>query len=145
MRIARLVAVTLLAAFLALPWLALPARALDDTTSSAIRETVEGQLQAFRRDDASSAYGFAAPNIQQMFPTQDVFMQMVRQGYPPVYRSKSFTFEAPREIGGTIGQEVRIVDEEGGNWLALYTMEKQPDGSWKISGCRLIKAPDQSV
>lgn len=121
------------------------AQALDDATAAAIREAVEGQLQAFQRDDAAAAYGFAAPSIQQIFPSEERFMQMVRQGYPPVYRPKSFSFEAPREIGGSIGQEVRIVDAEGGNWLALYTMEKQPDGSWKISGCRLVKAPDQSV
>jgi hypothetical protein len=72
-------------------------------------------------------------------------MQMVRQGYAPVYRPRSFAFERLREFDGRIGQEVRIIDAEGGNWMALYAMEKQPDGSWKISGCRLVKAPENSV
>jgi hypothetical protein len=145
MRLPRLFAVAAL--FAALFALVPPdrARAVDDGEVAGIRQTIEGQLNAFRRDDAAGAYGFAAPSIQQIFPSQDAFMQMVRQGYAPIYRPRSFSFEAPREIGGTIGQEVRVVDEDGGNWLALYTMEKQPDGSWKISGCRLVKAPDQSV
>ncbi|WP_244287861.1 DUF4864 domain-containing protein [Labrenzia sp. 011] len=26
---------------------------------------------------------------------------------------------------------------QGRNWLALYSFEKQEDGSWRISGCYL--------
>ena len=26
-------------------------------------------------------------------------------------------------------------------WTALYTMQKQPDGSWKISACVLVEVP----
>jgi hypothetical protein len=74
-----------------------------------------------------------------------MFLQMVRQGYLPVYRPKSYAFEAVKELGSGLAQAVRIVDEQGVQWLALYTMEKQPDGSWLISGCTLVKAPDQSV
>ena len=124
---------------------ALPAQAVDEQASAAIRQTIESQIEAFRRDDALAAYGLAAPGIQRMFPSSDVFMQMVRNGYAPVYRPRSFAFANTREIGGTIAQEVRLVDSEGTNWLALYTMERQEDGSWKISGCTLVKAPDQSV
>jgi hypothetical protein len=121
------------------------AYAVDEAATSAIRSIIEGQLEAFRRDDAATAYGFAAPGIQRMFPTQDEFMSMVKRGYAPVYRPQSFTFARTTDINGTVAQEVRIVDADGGQWLALYTMEQQPDGSWKISGCRLVKAPDQNV
>jgi hypothetical protein len=34
---------------------------------------------------------------------------------------------------------VQLTDEAGDTWLALYTLEKQPDGSWLISGCTLVK------
>jgi hypothetical protein len=30
-------------------------------------------------------------------------------------------------------------------WEALYTLERQPDGSIKISGCVLVKAPGVPV
>ena len=36
-------------------------------------------------------------------------------------------------------QAVQLTDEAGDTWLALYTLEKQPDGSWLISGCTLVK------
>jgi len=26
-------------------------------------------------------------------------------------------------------------------WLALYPMEKQSDGSWRINGCQLARLP----
>ena len=41
---------------------------------------------------------------------------------------------------GTILQEVHIIDANGVAWEALYTLEPQPDGSLKISGCVLTKA-----
>jgi hypothetical protein len=124
---------------------AAPGFAAEEPDSAAIQSTIQGQLEAFKRDDAGAAYGFAAPSIQRMFPTQDIFLQMVRQGYLPVYRPQAYRFDRLREVGGSLAQEVRITDSEGTQWLALYTMEKQPDGSWKISGCTLVKAPDQSV
>ena len=39
--------------------------------------------------------------------------------------------------GGELVQPVRMTDAEGRAWLALYSMEKQSDGSWRINGCQL--------
>jgi len=41
---------------------------------------------------------------------------------------------------GTIAQRVHIIDANGEAWEALYTLEQQPDGSLKITGCSLLKA-----
>ena len=30
---------------------------------------------------------------------------------------------------------VRLTDADGGQWLATYSLERQPDKSWRISGC----------
>jgi hypothetical protein len=38
-----------------------------------------------------------------------------------------------------------VQDEAGADWLALYTLEKQPDGAWRITGCQLTKAPGTST
>jgi len=35
---------------------------------------------------------------------------------------------------------VHIVDENGEAWEALYTLERAADGSFKITGCTLLKA-----
>jgi len=115
-----------------------PARAADDVTAA--QKIIRSQVEAFGRDDAAAAYSHAAPAIQEMFPQPDIFMAMVRGSYAPVYRHKSFEFGEARVADGKIAQRVRIVDDEGVPWEALYTLEQQPDGSLKITGCTLLKA-----
>lgn len=107
---------------------------------AAAQSVIRAQEQAFGRNDAAAAYSHAAPAIQQIFPQADIFLQMVQQAYPPVYRHKSFEFGEARAAGGRIAQRVHIVDDNGEAWEALYTLEQQPDGSLKITGCSLLKA-----
>jgi hypothetical protein len=114
-----------------------PALADDIATAQSV---IRAQEQAFIRDDAAAAYSHAAPEIRQIFPQAGIFMQMVRQGYAPVYRHKSFEFGEARSANGRIAQRVHIVDDNGEAWEALYTLEQQPDGSLKITGCSLLKA-----
>jgi Domain of unknown function (DUF4864) len=75
-----------------------------------------------------------------MFRQPDIFMYMVQNNYPPVYRHKSFEFGEARAADGQIAQRVHIIDADGEAWEALYTLEQQPDGSLKITGCSLLKA-----
>lgn len=121
--------------------LASPARA-DEV--GAAQDVIRAQEQAFSRDDAASAYSYAAPAIRQIFPQADIFMSMVQSKYAPVYRHRSFEFGEAQSDGGRIAQRVHIVDANGEAWEALYTLERQADGSLKITGCALLKA-GQSV
>ena len=107
---------------------------------AAAQSVIRAQEQALGRDDAAAAYSHAAPEIRQLFPQADIFLQMVQQGYPPVYRHKSFEFGEARADGGRIAQRVHIVDDNGEAWEAMYTLEQQADGSLKITGCSLLKA-----
>ncbi len=115
-----------------------PAGGADDV--AAAQKVIRSQVEAFSRDDAAAAYSHAAPAIQELLPQAEMFMAMVRGSYAPVYRHKSFEFGEARAADGKIAQRVRIVDAEGVPWEALYTLERQPDGSLKISGCTLLKA-----
>ena len=115
-----------------------PAVTADDVATA--QSVIRSQEQAFGRDDAAAAYSHAAPAIRQLFPQADIFMSMVQQGYPPVYRHKSFEFGEARSADGRIAQRVHIVDADGEAWEALYTLEQQADGSLKITGCSLLKA-----
>ena len=114
------------------------ASAADDV--AAAQTVILSQEQAFGRDDATAAYSYAAPAIKQIFPQADIFMMMVQQAYPPIYRHRSFEFGEARSADGQIAQRVHIVDANGEAWEALYTLEQQPDGSLKITGCSLLKA-----
>ena len=108
--------------------------AADDLSAQGV---IRAQEQALARDDAAAAYSHAAPALQRMFGDPDNFMNMVRNGYAPVYRHKSFEFGESRTNAGRIEQDVRIVDTSGVPWDALYFLEAQPDGSLKIIGCTL--------
>jgi len=113
--------------------------------AKAIRAVIADQLDAFARDDAKHAFSLATTGIRERFGTPEVFMDMVRSGYPVVYRPKSVQFEEPALLGGEVIQPVRMTDADGGAWIALYPMERQPDGAWRINGCRLVKLQAQRV
>lgn len=122
-----------------------PAAGLDDADREAVRGVISGQVEAIRRDDAAGAYAFAAPGIRRIFPSEDVFLEMVRRGYPPIYRQRRFAFGTIEETGDGLAQAVDIQDEAGVDWVAKYTLERQPDGTWRITGCSLVKAPGESA
>jgi hypothetical protein len=71
-------------------------------------------------------------------------MAMVQGAFAPVYRHRSFEFGEAQASGDQIAQRVHIIDADGQAWEALYTLEREPDGSLKITGCSLLKA-GQSV
>jgi len=125
---------------------AVPSRAQEASPdASAVRSLIEGQMDAFRRDDGEAAYGFAAPGIRQLFPSADAFMSMVQRSYRPVYRPKAVAFGTLKERNGALVQEVRVVGPDGQDYVAIYTLERQPDGSLKISGCYLGQVPGENA
>ena len=127
-------------------WWFLSLSAFADTISVAERvefqRIITAQITAFRADDGQAAYDFAAPAVKNIFPTPEIFMAMVKQGYPQVYRPQSFNFtEALIDPMGRPAQKMTVVGPDGKSYIALYSMEKQPDGAWLISGCTLLEIP----
>ena len=86
--------------------------AADDADD--IRSVIDAQIEAFRRDDGGAACAFAAPDIEEMFPTVDAFMGVVRRGYQPVYRPKSFVFGPLKQDGRAFIQQLQTCRREGG-------------------------------
>ena len=115
----------------------------DSTANETFKSIITEQLQAIARDDGTSAYAEAAPNVQQIFPSPDAFMNMVQSGYPPIYRNKQYNFgDAGVDDAGRPFQKVEILGADGARYAAIYFMEHQPDGSWKISGVVMAKEPE---
>ena len=113
--------------------------------SAAIRQVISDQIAAFRRDDGPGAFAYASPMIQNMFGTPELFMDMVRNGYPPVYRPQRFEFRRLVWMDGQLTQLVDIVGPDGIAVVAAYAMELQPNGVWRINGCRLLRPRDQGA
>jgi hypothetical protein len=125
---------------LALAWLCGTAQAAPVTSADAaeIRAVIHRQLDAFRRDDAPGAFALVSPNVRQAFGTPERFLDVVRMAYRAVYRPAGVTFLEMLVMGEDVVQPVQIRDRSGTLWLAYYGMQKQGDGSWKTSGCRLV-------
>lgn len=116
---------------------------LPAADQAAIRAVIASQIGAFRRDDDSAAFALASPNIQHLFGDAATFMAMVRRGYAPVYRPGAVAFGPLVTTDGRIEQRVQLTGPDGAPALALYDMEREPDGSWRIDGCMLV--PGESV
>ncbi len=105
---------------------------------AAIRAVIQRQLDAFRKDDAPAAFAFASPGIQAQFAGDpDSFMEMVRRLYQPVYRPRSTAFGPMVVQGGQTVQKLEITGQDGVGHEALYFMEHEKDGTWRIRGCAL--------
>ena len=104
-----------------------------------VRNVIEAQLAAFAKDDAAKAFSFAAPNIRSSLKSADKFMAMVRASYSVVYRPASTLF-LPAQVDGLQAlQKVQMSDTKGDTWVAIYTLEKQKDKAWRITGCLVVE------
>ena len=135
-------------AILALAFLCLAPFAQAETSAAdraQFQEIISRQMAAFQADDGGTAFGFASPDLQAKFGSAAIFMEMVKHGYPPVYRPRSVQFREVIEHDVGPEQQVFVVGPDGRGYIAHYMMERQPDGSWRISGCYLEQAQDESV
>lgn len=119
-------------------WAPPPSWALTQADEQGVRDVVEAQLAALARDDAATAFSFAAPNVRASVGTASRFMEMVRTAYPALYRPASTAFLKPEAHHGQVIQRVQLTDEGGSAWLALYSLQRQKDNSWRITGCQVI-------
>ena len=127
------------------PFFALAQPPLTAADASAVREVIEAQLDAFQKDDAPRAFSYATAGIRESFGTAENFLEMVRTSYPAVYRPKTVKFEAPQLVDDVVVQLVRLTDADGRTWIALYPMQREPDGTWRIDGCQLARLAGQET
>lgn len=112
----------------------------------AAQGTIDSQLKAFQAGDGPLAYSYAAPSIKQIFPTSEIFMSMVRQGYAPIYQPQSYSFGTSEEPSPTtIVQQVTITGPDGKDYEASYRLELQPDGVFRITGVSMRAANSLAV
>ena len=122
-----------------------PVAGLTKADRAAIRQVIEAQLSALQHDDGALAFSYSSPFIQEKFGTPENFLRMVKTAFPAVYRPRDTQFRALDVSAELPVQQVFFIGPDGEPVLGLYLMEKQPDGSWKINGCKLAMAPDIST
>ena len=109
-----------------------------------IQSTISDQLRAFASDNFIEAFTHASPGIKDIFGTVENFSNMVKKGYPMVWRYNNFEFLNIEETPQGYSQIVRITDQNDKLFLLKYFM-KNVAGIWKISGVSIIEASDFSA
>jgi hypothetical protein len=117
---------------------------VSSTDLQEIRGVINRQIDAFRRDDAKSAFALVSPGVQQAFGTPERFLDTVRMAYRAVYRPGKVAFLDLMVFSGEVVQQVQIVDRTGSVWVAYYAMQRQQDGTWRMHGCHLVQ-PGRSI
>ncbi len=106
-----------------------------------VQAVISSQIDAFLQDDFVSAFDFASPFIKNIFRTPENFGQMVRNGYPMVWRPADVEFLSTETRDDAVIQNVMIRDGNGALFLLEYEMI-ETDGGWLINGVRVQEAGD---
>ena len=115
------------------------------TEWTAIRQVIGDQRKALKAGDGRKALSFAAPGIREQFGTPENFLTMVRTAYAPLLDARYTEFLDGAVIDGSVIQPLRLIAGDNTVLVALYTMEKQKDGRWKIAGCILAPSTVQAA
>lgn len=104
-----------------------------------IEAVIQGQIEAFRAEDLATAFSFASPGIKGMFRTPERFAEMVRSGYPMVWRPAEVRYlELRAHPPGGMVQRVMIIDKAGRLHLLDYLMVETTQG-WQIAGVQILR------
>lgn len=122
-----------------------PAAAQSADDAAAFRGVISQQMEAFRADAWDRAFSFASPSIRSIFGDSERFRSMVMNGYEAVARPRVFEFEEPTTVNGRPTQPVFVIGPDEIARRALYFMERQPDGTWKIDGVVLEALSDRTT
>jgi hypothetical protein len=132
MRIFTLVGMALAAASLQM-------KARADTLSAPeaqqVQAVVLAQLKAFSDEDAEAALAAATPEVRKSVGDPSRFLDLVRGNYPMVYHPAGYALLTPEVEKDQVIQVVAIRDQDDKTWLALFSLERQPDHSWRIGSC----------
>ena len=115
---------------------AMPARAQNGDVVGVITS----QIEAFQQDDFETAFTYASPFIKGIFQTPERFGQMVKRGYPMVWRPADVQFLEQRDADGFRYQKVLFKDAAGGLTVLEYEMLKIGD-NWQINGVQRLQDP----
>lgn len=102
------------------------APAVDAADAPAVQEMIRDQIGAFQRDDAGSAWKHVAPGLKAKFGTADRFLEVVREGYRPVYRPEEYTFRELTRWDGEPAQWLDVTGPDGGRTAPCTCSRSRP-------------------
>ncbi|HEV2548279.1 MAG TPA: DUF4864 domain-containing protein [Stellaceae bacterium] len=120
----------------------LPAAAgLTGAEAAAMRSLIEAQMTAMRTGDWSRAFALASPDLQAQYGTASALGDDVIAHYAPLPAVASVGFVDIVMFRGLPTFRVNLVDADGRVTTAYYLVRRLEDGSLRIAGCVLVRAP----
>jgi hypothetical protein len=110
-----------------------------------IQLVIGEQLKALKDGDGNKAMTYSVPGIRQQFRTPERFLRMVREGYGALLDARYSTFLKGAVVDGITIQPLQLVLPDNSVVVALYRMEKQKDGVWRIAGCVIAPSTAQAT
>jgi hypothetical protein len=101
---------------------------------AAFRAVILAQIDALRRDDFAAAYALAAPSMKALYPNVQAFTQVIRGRYAQLIKPKTVVFGTVSQTSQGPVQRVFITGNDGRAYIATYSLQKQSDTTWLISG-----------
>jgi hypothetical protein len=112
---------------------------------TAIKKVIAEQRSALKSGNAAKAFSYASPAIRDQFGDAAAFIDMVRATYSALLTARYTEFLEGAVIDGTVIQPLRLIDADNTVRVALYVMERQDNGTWRISGCRIAPSKVQAT
>ncbi len=146
-------------AVLALLLMNIPAKAEDAVASSAdIAPYVEAaapaldqadvvikdQLEAIRKRNDRIAYELNSKGIQEEFHDPQAYMRMIRREKPSLYEHVSYEILGAKTPNSKF-HKVRLTDKYGHNAMAMFKMEKNDLGDWKIKDIIVLQYDNDPI
>jgi hypothetical protein len=119
--------------------------ALSAAEWKAIQRVIADQRAALIDGNADKAFGYATEGIQRQFGDAATFMSMVRASYTALLDARYVEFLEGAVIDGLVVQPLRLIGADNTVRVALYTLEKQDNGRWRISGCTIAPSTVQAA
>ena len=119
--------------------------ALPAAEWKAIQRVIADQRAALIDGNAEKAFGYATDGIQHQFGDAATFMSMVQTSYAALLNARYVEFLEGAVIDGLVVQPLRLIGADNTVQVALYTLEKQKNGRWRISGCSIAPSTVQAA
>jgi hypothetical protein len=70
---------------------------------------------------------------------------MVREAYSPLLAARYTEYLEGAVIEGVVVQPLRLIAPDNTVLVALYTVERQHGGGWRITGCQIAPSTVQAA
>jgi uncharacterized protein DUF4864 len=117
------------------------ATGLTGDEAAAMRSLIERQVAAMRTGDWARAFALASPDLQAQYGTPAALGDDVIAHYAPLPAVASVGFIDIVMFRGLPAYRVNLAAADGRAVTAYYLVRRLEDGSLRIAGCVLVRAP----